>query len=294
MPMSPRLLRPVTSGFHPEAQVWRNAVIASGGSVSVGTVKAVSDFCKSIDAAGIRSKFWRVNLFCGNSDASLNAVRTPLYRGQSRTGTQYGNATDANVNLVEGDYTETGTGGGLNAGATKYLATGLQPNAAGLSAFDTHMSIYSRAQITTNANAIGGFGGGASQSTWQALAFGGLSTIFYRSGGSLNSGIDNQAWSGANRAGHLVWVRSASDAAKMYRNGTDLGVTSTTTNTNVWTTTDVAALYVFGRNNAGTADQLGFTGKLQGYTVGSALTDSEASSFYTAMQAFQSALGRQL
>jgi hypothetical protein len=80
----------------------------------------------------------------------------------------------------------------------------------------------------------------------------------------------------------------------MYRNGSDFGVTATTSNTDVWTTTDVAALFVFGRNNAGTADQLGFTGKMQGYTLGSALTDSEAAAYYTAMQTFQTALGRQL
>ena len=295
MPMSPRLLRPrAGGGFHPDAQDWRNRVITNGGTVSGSTLTAVSNFCRSIDAAGIRSKFWRANLFCGDSDASLNAVRTPLYRGQSRTGTQYGNTTDTNVNLVQGDYAETGTGGGLNGGSTKYLATGLQPNAAGLSAFNTHMSIYSRAQITTNVSAIAGFGGGASNSTWQALTFAGLSLIYYRSGGANNCGIEAQAWSGANRAGHFVWVRSASNAAKMYRNGSDFGVTATTSNTDVWTTTDVAALFVFGRNNAGAADQLGFTGKMQGYTLGSALTDSEAAAYYTAMQTFQTALGRQL
>jgi hypothetical protein len=89
-------------------------------------------------------------------------------------------------------------------------------------------------------------------------------------------------------------VRSASNAAKLYRNGTDLGVSATVSDTNVWTSQDVAGLYVFGRNNAGNVDQTGFTGKLQGYSLGLSMTDTQAAGYYTAMQAFQTALGRQL
>ena len=122
MPMSPRLLRPKASG-HPDANAWRAAVTANGGSVSGSTFAAVDKFCRDIDAAGIRNRFYRLNLFCGNSDASLNAVRTPLYRGPSRTGTQYGNTTDTNNNFVAGDYAENS---GLKGnGSTKYLETGL-------------------------------------------------------------------------------------------------------------------------------------------------------------------------
>ena len=274
---------------HPEAAGWRTRVIANGGSVSATTFTAVETFCRAIDTAGIRDRFFRLNLFAGTG---LSAALVPLYRGQSLGGTQWGNSTDTNFNIVSGDYAETGTGGGLNGGSTKYLATGLAPNAAGISAFNTHLAIYSRAQITTNANAIGGFGGGTPQSTWQMLAFGGLSLIFYRSGGASNCGIEGVTWSGANRSGHVMAVRSASNAAKLYRNGTDLAVTANTTNQNVWTATDVAPLFVFGRNNAGTADQLGFTGKLQSYSAGLSMTDAQASAFSSAMIAFQTALSR--
>ena len=62
MPMNARLLRPIASGVHPEAAAWRSAVVANGGSVSASTLKAVADFCKAIDAAGIRDKLYRVNL----------------------------------------------------------------------------------------------------------------------------------------------------------------------------------------------------------------------------------------
>jgi hypothetical protein len=127
MPMNPRLLRPLASGVHPEANAWRTAVVANGGSVSASTMRAVSKFCADIDAAGIRDRFYRLNLFAGTG---LNACLVPLYRGQSRTGTQYGNATDTNNNFVSGDYSEVV---GLNANGSvgssnKYLDTGLSPD----------------------------------------------------------------------------------------------------------------------------------------------------------------------
>jgi hypothetical protein len=50
---------------------------------------------------------------------------------------------------------------------------------------------------------------------------------------------------------------------------------------------------VFARNLQGAVDQRIAT-TLQGYSIGVAFTDSQASSYYTAMQALQTELGRQL
>jgi hypothetical protein len=274
---------------HPEAADWRSRVIANGGTVSASTFAAVETFCRAVDTAGIRSRLFRVNLFCGTGLAS---ALVPLYRGQSLGGTQFGGTTDTNVNLVSGDYTETGTSGGLRAGSTKYLNTGFLPVTAGLTPFDSHMSFYSRSQVTTNTTILGSFGGNTNQATYQMLGFGGISLLYYRSGGGSNSGIEAATWSGANRAGHIVCVRTASNAAKAYRNGSDLGLSATVSNTNTWTPGVPPAVYVFGRNNVGTADQLGFTGALQSYSLGQALTDSQASAFSSAMIALQAALTR--
>jgi len=110
MPMNPKLLRP-RSTIHPEAADWANRVRANSGSVSGTTLNAVSKFCASISSAGIRDRFYRLNLFCGTG---LAACLMPLYRGPSLGGTQYGGTTDTNNGpFVSGDYTETGTSGGL-------------------------------------------------------------------------------------------------------------------------------------------------------------------------------------
>ena len=110
-----------------DAQDWIARVYANGGTVTQATANSVSAFCDAIDAAGLRTKFYRLNLFAGNSDGSLIAVRTPLYRGQSRTGLQYGGATDSNVNFAPTDYSETT---GLTGSSTtgKYLNTGFPAN----------------------------------------------------------------------------------------------------------------------------------------------------------------------
>lgn len=122
-PMNPRLLRPRASGVHPEAASWRTRVVANGGSVSTTTMQAVDRFCRTIDAAGIRDRFYRLNLFCGTG---LAAALVPLYRGPSASGATFGDATDTNNNFVSADYVETGTTGGLKGnGSTKFLATGL-------------------------------------------------------------------------------------------------------------------------------------------------------------------------
>ena len=82
MAMNPRLLRPTASRrLNPEAQDWINRVYANGGTVSQSTASAVSTMCDAIDAAGIRDRFYRLNLFCGDN---LNAALVPLYRGPKR------------------------------------------------------------------------------------------------------------------------------------------------------------------------------------------------------------------
>jgi len=291
MSMNPRLLRPTSTSGHPEANAWRTAVVANGGSVSVTTVKAVSDFCASIDAAGIRDRFFRLNLFAGTG---LNACLVPLYRGQSRTGTQWGNALDGNNGpFVSSDYVETGTGGGLATGAsntTKFLATGLSPFTASIPFNDTHISYYARAAVASNGNVAGAT---ANSRTWHSFPFGANNLFFYRSGGNSNAGIEGQALSGTNRAGHLVAVRNSSTSV-LFRNGTDLGLTATVTNTSSFDA-DPGGIYIYGRNlNQGASLDQQLSATLQGYSLGLAMDATQAAAFYTAMQAFQTALGRQL
>jgi hypothetical protein len=286
--MSPRLLRPRASGVHPEAAVWQNAVIANSGTVSGSTLSAVSKFCYAVDAAGIRDRFYRLNLFCGGN---LNACLVPLYRGQSRTGTQFGNTTDTNANFVSGDYSETGASGGLvSNGSTKSLATGFAPN--NLTATSMHLSAY---VVTANssggaATALGQFvgGGGAAELSLRHREQVSVGNAFYAQFNDANSFVRGPT---GNPTGHLVGTNTAQNDKRFYLNGSQSGTTATANST---LTLSANEILVFAANEAVSGSSANFrsNARMAAYSIGAGLTASQASSYYTALQAFQTALSR--
>jgi hypothetical protein len=268
--------------------VWRNAVIANGGTVSGSTLTAVSNFCRSIDAAGIRDRFFRLNLFAGTG---LSAALVPLFRGQSRTGTQFGNTTDTNNGpFVSGDYVETGSTGGLNGnGTSKSLATGLNPFDAGMVETDFHTSGYFRESINTSGVFIGCVNSAAQRGVIFHPAFQTLG-MYVRYGGLSNSGIENGTLSA--RSGLLLGVRRPGGAG--FRNGANINATSVTTGSLAWNASSASpALFVFNRNDQQASPSFQyFNGRSQAYSIGLSMTDQQAADFHTAMQAFQTALTR--
>ncbi len=259
-----------------DAQDWLNRVYDNGGTVSATTAAAVNDFCNAINAAGIRDRFARLNLFCGGN---LAACRTPLYRAKSLAGTQLGNTIDTNVGpFVDADYVEAGGSGGLKGnGSSKYLSTGLLVGDA-MPSGNGHMSVYAAsAQSAGSGNFRYHLG------TPQIY-------LFARDGGP-NAGL---LWvsgsaailtSAADITGHLVGTNSASNAREYFRNGTSIGSNSVTTSP----PTATSEFMVFGRSSQ--ANVL-FDGRMAAYSIGEPMTASQATAYYTAMQAFQTALGR--
>lgn len=284
MPMSPRLLRPRATGFHPEAQGWRNRVIANGGTVSGSTLTAVSNFCRSIEAAGLRDRFFRLNLFCGTG---LSAALVPLYRGQSPSGTQYGNTTDTNNNFVSGDYVETGSTGGLKGnGSTKAINTGLALSA--LPSLATgHVAAWKGAgSFTGNGRALVAARTDASgTSLFRAfkLSTGGADAM----NGIFGKQVQvNAAPSTVNDAGLQVTDRSSSTRLDLYWRGSS--VASSTTSAVPDSSSN--QYFIFHDENGG-ADYWPLT--IAGYSIGSTMTASQHAAYYTAMLQFQTALSRQ-
>jgi hypothetical protein len=280
MPMSPRLLRPRASGtaVHPDALDWMTRVTANGGTVSPSTLTAVSTFCASIASAGIRDRFYRLNLFCGNSDASLIAVRTPLYLGQSLGGTQHGNTTDTNANFVAGDYAETGTStGGLKGnGTNKLLRTGLNPVAVGFSATSFHMACYaqgteatgaSRVMLATNSAGNAGILGWLGAGSQERATFPNV---------SLNA-------PGSGHDGMLGGVATASGSV-YYRNSSSVVTGAVPSGPYV---NDEFCIFC-----SPNLVLFSLARYLRAYSIGIGMTFSEWSSYNTAMQTFQTALGR--
>jgi hypothetical protein len=285
MPMNNRLLRPRQT-THPEAAAWKSAVVANGGTVSGTTFSAVDKFCKAIDAAGIRDRFYRLNLFAGTG---LNACLVPLYRGPSLGGTQYGNTADTNNGpFASGDYAETGASGGLlGNGISKYLFTGLTTSALPQIATG-HLSVYAATYPTANIFGL--------LTSW-GIGFG--NPLYVLEANRNGTGQLLQSWGnnfpGVNIAsgagtGLLMTSRETGTSLKAYRNGSQIGSTSTTSITPA--ANNGGGFGVFANAPAaGTAANY-FPGRLNGYSIGAGMTDAQAAAFNTAMQAFQTALGR--
>jgi hypothetical protein len=273
MPMSPRLLRPIST-THPEAQAWRNAVIANGGTVSGSTLNAVSRFCRSIDAAGIRDRFYRLNLFCGTG---LNAALVPLYRGQSRTGSQFGNTTDTNNGpFVSGDFSESS---GLKGdGTSKSLDTGLAQNT--FSVANAHISA-SFTELEASGTRVPIAANGFTAPTFFTAQSDG--TNFQGFALSLTPLTTAQATS----ASQLLLSRTSTTAAALYLDGTSVATSTATV-----TAGDSSATYrLFFRQDA--VQAIGRTAiRLRLYTIGLGLSAAQASSLASAVSSLNTALGR--
>lgn len=293
--MSRRVIALARPRVHHDALDWARRVATNGGSVSQRTLRAVSAFCDAIDRAGIRDRFYRLNLFAGNSDASLAAVRTPLYRGPSLTGTQYGNATDTNNNFVAGDYNETGSSAGLKGnGSTKFLNTGYPLNT--LAASNAHMAVGLLAtQSSANADRtlLGAFSSVA-QRVWSIDAKRPTNVdTAYR--GALTMG--SYAVAGPVYFGDAVHSTSlaigniVNTDGKQYRNGSTSGGAAP------FPIQDYPAAhsaYVFAGNNgdgAGAATNA-TDARLGSYSLGALLTAAQALAYSNALNAFNTALSR--
>jgi len=287
--MSPRLLRPRAS-LHPEAANWRNRVIDEGGAVSPKTLDAVSRFCRAIDAAGIRDRFYRLNLFAGTG---LNACLVPLYRGQSRTGTQYGNTTDTNKGpFVSDDYAEND---GLLGAASpaKYLETGISPDDVGVAT--GHVAIDSKGDATSaTALAIGSNTSGSTERynllSANANAFQGNAVTDFmaqsRWGGTSGT-VYTTAGSAVRPSGLYIFTRTSSTRMDFYL----AGVSVANSTASVTPGANANEFYVMAQNVNGTPSFTGTT-RARGYSIGASLSGAQAAAYDAAWTALQTALGR--
>lgn len=286
MVMNNKTLRPRQSSatYHAEAKSWKARAVANGGTVSAGTMQAVSDFCAAIDDIGtMRSAFLRLNLVCGNN---LAAALTPLYRGPSASGTQYGSPADINNGpYVANDYSEaTGLTGN---GTSKYVDTTIDLShlvAVGADYDNVHCSSYIRSVVGFDPF----FGGSDDNGDYEneaLLLFAGVFQtgdrdathyVSANGGNGLQLGLFITAGSGQ------FCINGVNGGSVTNTGGATFGLSS-------------MPLYFGGAWSSG--GNYYTTSVLSAYSVGLASgTDMQASGgrvgFYNAMQAFQSALGR--
>ena len=270
---------------HPDAQGWVNRVYENRGSVSQNTANNVNDLCYSIDSAGIRDRFMRLNLFCGNN---LAACLVPLYRGGSLSGAQYGGRIDTNVGFVEADYVESGPTTGLKGNAAnKRLDTGVVQSDFPVGS--KHMAAY---ETERDPNAyrcsIGSRRNAAPVNYFYLETVSPGTTYAFTVGNSFNNGADNPA--GYSSAGAFwVGVQTSSTTKRVYKNG----IATSASDSTVVASTRVNSFsqYVFALNESNAAVDWSNV-RLGAYSLGLSMSAAQIASYNTIMQAFQTSLGR--
>lgn len=275
-------------GNHPDVTSWLNTISLVGGGASSTTISALNAFCNSIDSAGLRNKFYRLNLFCGNNLASC---LVPLYVNTVWNNPVLGFSIDTNNNFVSADYNETGAGGGLlGDGSTKHLRTGLRPDRlpSGFE-YNCHLSVYRRTAGNTQA-LLGSYYYDTSITSNRHSYEISQNTI------TLNTVSGPSIPTISNYPVFQIGVRSSSSNAIAYTNST--AGTPYTGTISAFATS--IPFVIFGRNLITGSPPLegAYTltfltsSLLGGYSIGSSLNSSEVLSFNSIMQTFQTSLGR--
>ena len=232
------------------------------------TIKsAIDTLCKDLKSAGIFDKMNAIYPFVGGTATThkFNLVN-PVN-------------TDAGFRLsFLGGWTHSANGV-LPNGTNGYADTHLTPSTT-LSLNNTSLSLYSRTNKSEASIDIGCQGGGnATYAHWNYAT----STAFR----GINSAPTTRAVI-ANTSGLLTASRIVSNNEAYYSNGaiaTNYGATSTALT--------AQKIIIGGRNNGGTADLL--ANKQYAFAcIGQGLSATEASNLYTAVQKFQTTLGRSI
>ena len=270
---------------HPEAADWAARVVSNGGTVGT-SLPAVNAFCNAIDAAGIRGRFYRLNLFCGTG---LNACLTPLYRAASLGDTQLGSTTDTNNAFVGvgTDYAETGASGGLTGnGSTKYLNTGFNvdqlPGAA-----NCHLSsfITGTQDIASARTLVGVLFNGVTDRYRLFLQLSGSTAPNYGIQTELGKANSAAATNRTNTNGGLILAsRTSTTLLTLYDDAVSIGTTETSTAE----TAGASPFFVFARN--GPTEY--YNGRMAAYSIGAGMTAAQVTAYNTAIQAFQATMGR--
>ena len=276
---------PTTATYHVDAVDWEARVRANGGTVSVGTLQAVSNFCTEIATAGIRSKLFRVNLFCGDN---LQACLVPLYTSPTTGSAPVGGyAVDFNTGFLNSDYMEKGIGtGGLrgNGTAAKKLSTNLCPQDVTANSVTGHIGMYIppfRLLVPNDTRVDNPVASivGATRITFDWRNQPGSSAIGLKV--SWGTGITGNGT--ANPFGLMMGDRSSTTRLDMYQQGVSVA-NGTTANSAM---PPMIPYEIFSNQLSNYTSN-----PLFGYTLGSSLTATEHVAYSAAWNTFQAALSR--
>ena len=166
-------------------------------------------------------------------------------------------------------------------GSSAYADTALNPSSA-LTLNSTHLSFYSRTNVSASQREIAIYQAGDNPTIALGTNFGNEISDHYNYNQRISASI-------ASSTGFYISARTTSTSHKLYKNNTTLG-TNTSTNVN---SLPNGNLFIGASNNTTLGVISSYSTKQCAFaSIGYGLTDTDAANFYTAVQAYQTALSR--
>lgn len=252
-------------GIDPDFTAFNARVIAAGGTLNATEESAIQNLCIALKDANIWGSLKAIYPMVGASAAAC----AQNLKSSSFTGTFNGTLTYASSGV-----TPNGTSG--------YLDTNLQMD-TNLSVNSNHISYYSRTPDAINSKFDYGAIQGSNPAHYGVFRYVGDMAFFVNGHETGTQWIDTP---NSNGSGFFISNRQSSNIFKAVRNSSILA-TNTTTNTGGMPSINMYIMRVNGSNLYGIRE-CAFA------SIGDGLSDTQAADFYTAVQAFQTTLGRQV
>jgi hypothetical protein len=257
-------------GIDPDAQSFFDRVTAAGGTLSTTEQLAINTLVIQMKDDGIWTKMKAIYPMVGASAAACaQNLKSSSFTGSFTSG-----------------WTFASTGATPN-GTSAYMDMNLIPNNVLSSANSTHISYYSRTLTSTN--------GGIEIGVWNDGFLNGIQFGVNRSGVGtyviLNTASATQlvVEPTQDSTGFFYASRTADNLLKYFKNNSLVG----TDNISRITGLSINNVFLAAGNDFGTATK--FSNKECAFaSIGDGLTDDEADDYYTAVQAFQTTLSRQV
>lgn len=255
------------AAFDVDAQAFFDRVTTAGGTLTTTEQNATNQLVLDMKSVGIWSAMKAIYPMVGASAAACaQNLKSSSFTGSFSSG-----------------WTFASTGVTPN-GTSAYMDTGFAPTSFN-SIDDAHLSFYSRSN-TTYAGYVIDIGANANAPSYNPE----LSIAMRHSGSTYNT-LGSYSFAinyvNATSAFHSISSRTSSTLFKGYKNGT---LQATNTNSNVLSAF-ANNIYIGACNFGGSATR--FSSRQCAFSsLGDGLTDTQASNFYTAVQAFQTTLNR--
>jgi hypothetical protein len=246
--------------FDPDAAAFFARVTAAGGALTTTEQNATNQLVLDMKSAGIWSAMKAIYPMVGASAAAC----AQNLKSSSFTGTFSSGWTFASTGVTPN-------------GTSAYFDTGIVPNSI-LNQNSSHISIYHN-QSGTSPISIGSSDNGYANGIYISPRYPGLDNAYIRVNDSTGVVASN-----SDSSGFWIATRTASNVIKVFKQNTTF-ISGSTSSSGLST----RSIYVGGGNIQVTE----FSSlQITIASIGDGLTDTQASNFYTAVQAFQTTLSR--